>query len=110
MGRQKVARVLAAAGVAVTLALTSCAGSRVANNKENSNQGSGGMIAQLTFPAETDASIGGLVNYNPYAPKQITKTWLYEPLMIQSSLDCKVALARHRIQVGGREQAGLRHP
>ncbi len=90
MGRQKVARVLAAAGVAVTLALTSCAGSRVANDKENSNQGSGGMIAQLTFPAETDASIGGLVNYNPYAPKQITKTWLYEPLMIQSSLDCKV--------------------
>ena len=48
------------------------------------------MIAQLTFPAEVDASIGGLVNYNPYAPKQLTKTWLYEPLMVQNSLDCKV--------------------
>ena len=50
----------------------------------------GGMVAQLNFPAESDASIGGLVNYNPYAPKQQTKTWLYEPLMIQNSLDCKI--------------------
>ena len=48
------------------------------------------MVAQLNLPAESDASIGGLINYNPYAPKQQTKTWLYEPLMIQSSLDCMI--------------------
>ena len=90
MGRRKAA--IAAAGVALTWALTSCAGSRVANENQDSGQGSssGGMIAQLTLPAESDATIGGLVNYNPYAPKQLTKTWLYEPLMIQNSLDCKV--------------------
>ena len=48
------------------------------------------MIPELFLPAESDATIGGLVNYNPYAPKQQTKTWLYEPLMVQNSLDCKI--------------------
>ncbi len=27
------------------------------------------MVAQLTFPAEVDAAVGGLVNYNPYSPQ-----------------------------------------
>lgn len=84
-------RALVAASAALVLVLPACAGSRVASENTNDNPAAaGGMIAQLTFPAESDASIGGLVNYNPYAPKQQTKTWLYEPLMIQSSLDCKV--------------------
>ena len=111
MGRRKAA--IAAAGVALTLALTSCAGSRVANENQDSGQGSssGGMIAQLTFPAEVDASIGGLVNYNPYAPKQLTKTWLYEPLMMLNSLDCKVTpwLATG-YKWESPKQARLRHP
>lgn len=72
------------------LVVTGCAGSRVANEQGEGTATSGDMIPQLTFPAESDASIGSLVNYNPYAPKQQTKTWLHEPLMIQSSLDCKI--------------------
>jgi peptide/nickel transport system substrate-binding protein len=86
-------RALVAAVVAVLLLLPGCAGSRVANERKLAragSAGSGGDVAQLTFPAESDASIGGLVNYNPFAPKQLTKTWLYEPLMIQNSLDCTV--------------------
>jgi peptide/nickel transport system substrate-binding protein len=84
-------RTLVAGIVALVLALTACAGSRVANQSDNDNpSGTGGMIPELFLPAESDASIGGLVNYNPYAPKQQTKTWLYEPLMVQNSLDCKI--------------------
>lgn len=76
-------RALVAAAVALVLVLPACAGSRVANQNDNNDTATtGGMIPQLTFPAESDASIGGLVNYNPYAPKQLTKTWLYESLMI----------------------------
>lgn len=84
-------RALIAGVLALALVLSGCAGSRV--GEQNKNKGSddtGGMIPMLTLPAEVDASIGGLVNYNPYAPKQLTKTWLHEPLMQQSSLDCKV--------------------
>ena len=29
------------------------------------------MIEQLTFPAEADATVGGLVNYNPNSPKPL---------------------------------------
>jgi peptide/nickel transport system substrate-binding protein len=80
---------LIAVVVALLLILPGCAGSRVANERkarQTTTVGTGGMVAQLNLPAESDASIGGLINYNPYAPKQQTKTWLYEPLMIQSSL------------------------
>ncbi len=86
-------KALVAAAVALLLLLPACAGSRVANERKMNRTavtGTGGMIAQLNFAAESDASIGGLVNYNPYAPKQQTKTWLNEPLMIQNSLDCTV--------------------
>ena len=84
-------RILAAGTVGLMVVLAGCAGSRVASERGGSEgAATGGMIAQLTFPAESDASIGTLVNYNPYAPKQQTKTWLYEPLMIQSSLDCSL--------------------
>ena len=76
---------------AVLLVLPGCAGSRVSEERSNEEApAEGGMIAQLNFPAESDASIGSLVNYNPYAPKQQTKTWLNEPLMIQSTLDCTI--------------------
>ena len=52
-----------------------CAGSRVANQGGTDNpSAAGGMIPELFLPAESDATIGGLVNYNPYAPKQQTKT------------------------------------
>lgn len=83
---------LAAISAVLVLALPACAGSRVADEKQqgNSSPGASGMIPELTLPAESDASIGNLVNYNPYAPKQQTKTWLFESLMQQSSLDCKV--------------------
>ena len=86
-------RALVAAAVVLLLLMPGCAGSRVANERKlarTGTVGTGGMIAQLSLPAESDASIGGLVNYNPYAPKQQTKTWLYEPLMVQNSLDCTI--------------------
>ena len=84
---------LIAVVIALLLILPGCAGSRVANERkarQTTTVGTGGMVAQLNLPAESDASIGSLINYNPYAPKQQTKTWLYEPLMIQNSLDCVV--------------------
>lgn len=85
-------RALAAVLVGVLLFVSGCAGSRLAKEREarSSGGGAGGMIAQLNFPAEVDASVGGLVNYNPYSPKPLTGNWLYEPLMFQNSLDCEV--------------------
>ena len=47
------------------------------------------MIAQLTFPSEADATVGGLANYNPYAPKPLTSTWLYEQLIVRNALTCE---------------------
>ena len=86
-----VRKALIAGAVALLLVLPGCAGSRVANQGGTDNpSAAGGMIPELFLPAESDATIGGLVNYNPYAPKQQTKTWLYEPLMVQNSLDCKI--------------------
>lgn len=80
-----------AATVVIALGLSACAGSRNAqenaDNGDNSG-GSGGMVAQLKFPAEVDASVGGLVNYNPYSPKPLTSTWLYEPLIVRNNLTC----------------------
>ena len=63
--------VLIVTGLTAALALASCAGS--AKQKESDGAaGAGGMIAQLTFPSEADASVGSLANYNPYAPKPLT--------------------------------------
>ena len=82
------ARMLAAAGLAAALVVTGCAGSRVAKDNEAAEQqetnqpagssggssgamaDSGAMIPQLTFPAEVDASVGNLVNYNPTRPSR----------------------------------------
>ena len=53
---------------ASVLALSACGGSLGggANGPAaTGGSGGGGMVAQLTFPAEVDASVGGLVNYNP---------------------------------------------
>jgi peptide/nickel transport system substrate-binding protein len=66
-----------------------CAGSKVANKKDAGTKAAGGMIPELILPAEVDATVGGLVNYNPYSPKPLTGTWLYEPLMVQNSLTCE---------------------
>lgn len=77
------------------LLLSGCAGSRIALERKAAQQtadsgNSGSMVAQLRLPADSDASIGGLVNYNPYAPKQLTRNWMYEPLMIQNGSTCEV--------------------
>ena len=80
-------------------------------NGRRPQAGGGGMVAQLTFPAEVDATVGGLVNYNPLAAKPLTTTWLYEPLMIRNGITCEDdPVAGHQVHVGGRQQADLRHP
>jgi peptide/nickel transport system substrate-binding protein len=71
---------------AAALALTGCAGSAA---QKESKASADGMIAQLTFPSEADAAVGGLVNYNPNSPKPLTATWLYEPLIVRNSLTCE---------------------
>ena len=48
------------------------------------------MIAQLTFPSDAPAAMGGLVDYNPYAVNALTKTWLYEQLMVRNGITCEV--------------------
>ena len=106
------ARMLAAAGLAAVLVVTGCAGSKVAKDNEAAEQqetnqpagtaagtaagssgamaDSGAMIPRLTFPAEADESVGNLVNYNPYSPKPLTSTWLYEPMMVQNGISCEI--------------------
>ena len=69
------------------------------------------MIDQLTFPSEADATVGGLVNYNPNSPKPLTATWLYEPLIVRNNLTCEeTPWLADEVDVGGRRQAHLRHP
>ena len=78
---------------ASVLALSACGGSLGgSSNGSAATGGSGGgaMVAQLTFPAEVDATVGGLVNYNPYAAKPLTNTWLYEPLMVRNGITCEM--------------------
>ncbi|MEJ7650621.1 MAG: ABC transporter substrate-binding protein [Nakamurella sp.] len=76
------------------LLLSGCAGSRIALERKAAAQADrgndGAMIQQLRLPAESDASVNGLVNYNPYAPKQLTRSWIYEPLMIQNGSTCEI--------------------
>ncbi|MGW0229353.1 ABC transporter substrate-binding protein [Actinopolymorpha singaporensis] len=81
-------KILVTGAAASLLLLPSCAGS--AKDTSSGGGGGGGMVPQLNLPAEVDASVGSLVNYNPYSAKPATQTWLYEPLMMQNSLDCKV--------------------
>lgn len=76
---------LAAAGLVASLALTACAGGSAAGGGGSSS----GMVAQLTFPAEVNGSVGGLGNYNPYSPNPLTSYWLYEPLMVKNGLTCE---------------------
>ncbi|MBI4899201.1 MAG: hypothetical protein HY829_01850 [Actinobacteria bacterium] len=46
-------------GLALSLVATGCAGSA----QDQEGEAADGMIAQLTFPAEVDATVGGLGNY-----------------------------------------------
>lgn len=78
-----------ALGVVMTLGLSACAGSASQKNSANEATGGGDMVAQLTFPSEADATVGGLVNYNPHSPKPLTGTWLYEPLIVRNNLTCE---------------------
>ena len=84
-----VRKALVAVVVASALLTAGCAGSKVANKNDAGTKASGGMIPELILPSEVDATVGGLVNYNPYSPKPLTGTWLYEPLMVQNSLTCE---------------------
>ena len=79
---------LVALAVCGALGLTACAGA----GKSGGGGGAGGdgMIAQLTFPSDAPAAMGGLVDYNPYAVNALTKTWLYEQLMIRNGITCEI--------------------
>jgi peptide/nickel transport system substrate-binding protein len=83
---------VAVTAAALLLLAPACAGSRVADQKQQtkSSSGASGLIPELNLPSEADTSMGGLVNYNPFAPQQTVRTWLFESLMQQNSLNCKV--------------------
>jgi len=79
--------------IAVVAAACAAAGLSACSGKVGAGaggSGSDGMIASLTFPADAPTTIGGLVNYNPFAPTPLTSTWLYEPLMVRNGLSCDV--------------------
>ena len=48
------------------------------------------MVPELVLPAESTGSVGGLVNYNPLSAQPLTRTWIYEPLMILDSFGCEM--------------------
>ena len=78
-----------AVAVGASLGLAACQGSTTGAPGAGGESGSG-MIKQLTFPSDAPNTIGGLVDYNPYSPNALTKTWLYEPLMVRNGLSCDV--------------------
>ncbi len=67
--------------------LSACAGAGTAGG---GGAGGDSMIAQLTFPSDAPAAMGGLVDYNPYAVNALTKTWLYEQVMIRNGITCEI--------------------
>ncbi|MCW3158699.1 ABC transporter substrate-binding protein [Micropruina sonneratiae] len=83
----------AALAMAGALALTACSG-RIQTNQnqpgptDGNTAGTDAMIEQVTLPAEVAENVGGLVNFNPFSPNALTKTYFYEPLMIRNSLNC----------------------
>ncbi|WP_295698119.1 ABC transporter substrate-binding protein [Lapillicoccus sp.] len=82
-------KAVAVVGAAVVAAsMTACGGWRDTSVSGAGARGAGNMIAQLNFPAESDASVGGLANYNPLAAKQLTLNWIYEPLIVRNNLSC----------------------
>src|SRR3954451_3893395 len=90
MTRTRTKPLLIVTGLTAALALTGCAGSASQKASQNGGTGSGGgMIEQLTFPSDADATVGGLVNYNPNSPKPLTGNWLYEPLIVRNNLTCE---------------------
>ncbi|WP_152360874.1 ABC transporter substrate-binding protein [Microlunatus speluncae] len=58
--------------------------------KEQAPAAETAMIDQLILPAESDGKVQGLVTYNPFSPSALTRTWLYEPLMIRNSYTCEM--------------------
>jgi len=81
--RQRAAAVLAS--LTLVAAMTACGSDDAAEST-----GSDGMIEQLVFPAEGQASQGGLANYNVFAPNPTLWNGLFEPLMIRNSLTCEI--------------------
>lgn len=75
---------LAGVVLAAALALTGCA----SIGRPAPPEAEPGMVPELVLPAEGTGSVAGLVNYNPLAAQQLTKTWIYEPLMILDSFAC----------------------
>jgi peptide/nickel transport system substrate-binding protein len=76
-----------AVAVCASLGLAACQSSTAGGSGA---EGGSGMIKQLTFPSDAPNTIGGLVDYNPYSPNALTKTWLYEPLMVRNGLSCEI--------------------
>ncbi|MET1006416.1 MAG: ABC transporter substrate-binding protein [Propionibacteriaceae bacterium] len=74
----------AGALLACTLALSGCA----SIGRPAAPEAEPGMIPELVLPAEATGSVAGLVNYNPLAAQPLTKTWIYEPLMVLDSFAC----------------------
>ncbi|HEU5486465.1 MAG TPA: ABC transporter substrate-binding protein [Microlunatus sp.] len=77
---------LAAVLLASTLVVTGCA----SICRPAPPEAAPGMVPELVLPAEGTGSVAGLVNYNPLATQQLTKTWIYEPLMILDSFSCEM--------------------
>lgn len=75
---------IAGALLACTLAVSGCA----SIGRPAPPEAAPGMVPELVLPAEGTGSVQGLVNYNPLAAQQLTKTWIYEPLMILDSFAC----------------------
>lgn len=48
-----------------------------------------GYIRELVLPSEVGGAVQGIENYNPYAVSPLTRTWLYEPLMVRDAYTCE---------------------
>lgn len=60
------------------------------SDNKSTAQDAGGMIPQLTLPAEVADNVAGVENYNPWSPSATSRTYFYEPLMVRSSMNCEV--------------------
>ena len=108
-------RGLVALVLAVLLVLTGCAGSRVAKEREARNRGAavgtGGMVAQLNLPGRV-----GRVDRRPDQLQPVRAEAADQDLAVRAADGPEQpglrgpALAGHRLQVAGRQQADFRDP
>jgi peptide/nickel transport system substrate-binding protein len=83
-GGARARRAALAGALSLTVLVTGCADV----GREPAPAAQPGFISELVLPSESGGAVQSLENYNPYAITPLTRTWLYEPMMLRDAYTC----------------------